>query len=142
MTTKVQQPNYSPEVSAKVSILNFAITVDGLHEYLLGVTVARERPDVEAEKNQSIVQCVDTKRTLRDEEEKIIGALAADNNVLDDDAAVQAISMSKMMINELIEKSSVAKTTEKQIDACRMAYAALAEHAAVLYFTIGTFRVI
>lgn len=142
MTTKMQQPNYSPEVSAKVSILNFAITVDGLHEYLLGVTVARERPDVEAEKNQSIVQQVDTKRTLRDEEEKIIGALAADSNVLDDDAAVQAISMSKMMINELIEKLSVAKTTEKQIDACRMAYAALAEHAAVLYFTIGTFRVI
>lgn len=138
MTTKLQAPNYSAEVSAKVSILNFAITADGLHEYLLGVTVARERPDVEAEKNQLIVQRADTKRTLRDEEEKIVGAMAADSNVLDDDAAVQAISMSKMMMNELYEKLTVAKVTEKQIDTCRMAYAALAEHSSVLYFTIGT----
>lgn len=137
MTTKLLEPNYSAEVSAKVSILNFAITTDGLHEYLLGVTVARERPDVEAEKNQLILQQVDTNRTLRDEEQKTIDTLAADSNILDDDAAVQSISMSKMMMNELIEKLAVARVTEKQIDACRMTYASLAEHAAVLYFTIG-----
>lgn len=137
MTTKLHQPNYAAEISAKVSILNFAITSAGLHEYLLGVTVARERPDVEAEKNQLIVQQIDTKRTLRDEEEKIIASMASDCSVLDDDVAVQTISMSKMMINELIEKLTVAAVTEKQIDTCRMAYAALAEHAAVLYFTIG-----
>lgn len=138
MTTKLHKPNYSAEVSAKVFILNFVITGDGLNEYLLGVAVARERPDVEAEKNQLIMQLFEIQRALRDEEEKIFEALVADRDVLDDDAAVQAIIMSKMMINELVEKLTIAKVSEKQIDACRNAYIALTEHAAVLYFTIGT----
>lgn len=137
MTTKLQHPCYSAEISAKVAILNFAITDNGLHELLLGVIVARERPDVEAEKTQLIIQKADAKRTLRDEEEKTLATLSADKNILDDDAPVQAINTSKMMINELLEKLTVAKVTEKQIDTCRMAYTELAEHATVLYFTIG-----
>lgn len=63
--------------------------------------------------------------------------LSADNNLLENDAAVQLISASKMQINELLEKVTVAKTTEKQIDATRLAYKALAAHATIIYFTIS-----
>lgn len=45
-----------------MAILNFCVTANGLESYLLGVTVARERPDVEAEKNQIITLKVDTNR--------------------------------------------------------------------------------
>lgn len=62
LTTKLDKPNYSAEVAAKVGILNFKITYTGMISYLLGVAVARERPDVEAEKSQTNVIKVDTNR--------------------------------------------------------------------------------
>lgn len=38
------------------------ITNVGLQDQLLGITVAKERPDLEAEKNALIVQTADNKR--------------------------------------------------------------------------------
>lgn len=63
--------------------------------------------------------------------------MSTDDNLLENDAGVQLISSSKMQINELFEKLSIAKATEKQIDMSRLAYKALAEHATIIYFTIG-----
>lgn len=40
----------------KVTLLNFMITPVGLDDQLLGIVVAKERPDLESEKNQLIVQ--------------------------------------------------------------------------------------
>lgn len=62
ITTKLQNPNYSPELAAKVSILNFIATFDGLQDQILTVTVARERPDLEAEKTQLIIQGAENKK--------------------------------------------------------------------------------
>lgn len=62
LTTKLARPNFPAEVSAKVAILDFRNTSAGMEQYLLGVTVSRDRPDVEAEKNQILAMKVDTKR--------------------------------------------------------------------------------
>lgn len=42
--------------------MNFVVTPNGLDNLLLAIIVARERPDIEAEKNQLITQKVDTER--------------------------------------------------------------------------------
>ena len=76
-------------------------------------------------------------RTLINEENKILDTLSTDDQLLEHDAAVQLISASKIQINELLEKISVAKVTEKQINLTRMAYKPLAAHASIIYFTIG-----
>ena len=46
MTTKLPNPHYAPETSVKVTLLNFTITMEGLEDQLLGITVAKERPDL------------------------------------------------------------------------------------------------
>jgi acetoin utilization deacetylase AcuC-like enzyme len=46
MTTKLRNPYYTPETAVKVTILNFAITQDGLCEQLLLSVVSEERPDL------------------------------------------------------------------------------------------------
>lgn len=56
MTTKLRNPHYLPEVVVKVTLLNFMITPIGLEDQLLGIVVAKERPDLEAEKNLLIIQ--------------------------------------------------------------------------------------
>lgn len=56
LTTKMRNPHYLPEVAVKVTLLNFTITLDGLADQLLGVVVAKERPDLEQQKNELVVQ--------------------------------------------------------------------------------------
>ena len=43
ITTKLHNPHFLPEVSIKVNLLNFMITVEGLEDQLLGIVVAKER---------------------------------------------------------------------------------------------------
>ena len=50
ITTKLRNPHYLPETSVKVTLLNMMITIDGLIDQLLGLAVAKERPDLEEEK--------------------------------------------------------------------------------------------
>ena len=42
-TTKLRNPHYLPELSTKVTLLNFMITPEGLEDQLLGIVVAKER---------------------------------------------------------------------------------------------------
>lgn len=62
ITSNLYEPNFSVETAAKVSIVNFIITQNGLGNSLLAITVMRERPDLEAEKNQLNMQAADVKR--------------------------------------------------------------------------------
>lgn len=62
ITTKLKNPHYLPDVAVKVVLLNFMITPDGFKDQLLGVVVAKDRPDLEAEKNQLIVQGAENAR--------------------------------------------------------------------------------
>jgi dynein heavy chain len=62
ITTKLWNPHYLCEVAVKVTLLNFITTPVGLEDQLLGIAVAEERPDLEAEKNQLIVQGAENKR--------------------------------------------------------------------------------
>lgn len=43
MTSKLANPHYPPEVSVKVSLLNFFVTPEGLEEQLLDTTVTQVR---------------------------------------------------------------------------------------------------
>lgn len=62
ITTKLQNPKFSPDVAVKVAVVNFIITDLALQEQILGVAVARERPDLEAEKTQLVVQSAENEK--------------------------------------------------------------------------------
>lgn len=55
ISTKLRNPHYLPEVSTKVTLLNFMITYEGLTDQLLGIVVAKENPELE-EKNANLIR--------------------------------------------------------------------------------------
>ena len=46
MTTTIPNPHYSPETFVKVTIINFAITPEGLEEQMLAQIVTVENPNL------------------------------------------------------------------------------------------------
>ncbi|KAL1123751.1 hypothetical protein AAG570_001524 [Ranatra chinensis] len=137
ITTKLRNPHYLPEIAVKVTLINFMITPVGLEDQLLGIVVAKDRPDLEAEKNQLIVQGADNKRILKEIEDKILLILSSsEGNILEDEAAVNILSSSKVLANEISEKQATAEITEKSIDAARQEYTPIAVHSTVLFFSI------
>ncbi|XP_064419638.1 dynein axonemal heavy chain 7 isoform X2 [Latimeria chalumnae] len=137
ITTKLRNPHYLPETSVKVTLLNFMITPEGLQDQLLGIVVARERPDLEEEKQALILQSAENKRQLKEIEDKILEVLSAsEGNILEDETAIKVLSSSKALANEISEKQAIAEDTEKKIDATRMGYRPIAVHSSILFFSI------
>ena len=50
----MSNPTYSPEVTTKVNLINFAIKESGLEEQLLGVVVEQEQPNWEKSRIEQI----------------------------------------------------------------------------------------
>ncbi len=61
----------------QVALLNFMITPAGLSDQLLGVVVAAERPDLEAQRAALVVQGAENARRLKEIEDKILEVLSA-----------------------------------------------------------------
>ncbi len=90
---------------SQVTLLNFMITPEGLEDQLLGIVVARERPELEEEKNALILQSAENKRQLKEIEDKILEVLSSsEGNILEDETAIQVLSSSKTLSNEIAEK--------------------------------------
>ncbi|XP_017795795.1 PREDICTED: dynein heavy chain 7, axonemal-like [Habropoda laboriosa] len=139
ITTRLRNPHYLPEVAVKVTLLNFMITPVGLEDQLLGIVVAKERPDLESEKNALIVQGAANKKLLQETEKKILEVLSiAEGNVLEDEEAVEILTSSKNLSNEIQVKQAAAEQTEKSIDEARLQYTPIAVYSTVLFFATAT----
>jgi len=81
------------------------ITPEGLQDQLLGIVVARERPELEEEKNALIVQSADNKQQLKSLEDKILEILStSEGNILEDETAIKILNSSKNVANEITLK--------------------------------------
>ncbi|EHB12056.1 Dynein heavy chain 7, axonemal [Heterocephalus glaber] len=108
ITTKLRNPHYMPELATKVSLLNFMITPEGLEDQLLGIVVAKERPELEEERNALILQSAANKKQLKDIETKILETLSSsEGNILEDESAIQVLDSAKIMSNEITKKQQV-----------------------------------
>lgn len=77
---------------------------------------------------------------MKEIEDKILEVLStSQGNILEDETAIQVLSSSKTLSNEIAAKQAVAEVTEKQIDQARMEYTPIAIHSTILFFTIGEY---
>ncbi|KAJ3049383.1 Dynein heavy chain 7, axonemal [Rhizophlyctis rosea] len=138
ITTKLRNPHYLPELSTKVTIVNFMITPEGLDDQLLGIVAAKERPELEEEKNRLVLSSANNKKQLKEIEDKILAILSSsEGNLLEDESAINALTSSKVLSDDIAQKQKVAEETEKQIDLTRQGYKPIAGHSSILFFVIA-----
>jgi len=138
ITTKLRNPHYLPEISVKVTLLNFMITPEGLQDQLLGIVVSQERPDLEEQRNVLIIESAENKRLLSEIEDKILHILSTSSgNILEDESAIQTLKQSKVVSDEISAKQAIADETEININQVRQSYSPVAYSSQVLFFCIA-----
>ncbi|XP_019696725.1 dynein heavy chain 7, axonemal [Harpegnathos saltator] len=137
MTTKLRNPHYSPEVFNKVTLISSALTLEALDDQLLGIVVAKERPDLQEKREYLIVQNALNVKALKEVEDNILRILSvAGANILEDEEAIEILNSSKNLSSDIEKKQAAAKKTAMQIDVFRQSYRPIARYSAALYYTI------
>lgn len=132
-----RNPELSPAVYSKVTVINFSLACQGLEEQLLGIVVAKERPDLQELRLKVIYESAQNKKTLKALEDNILKTLSnSQGDILDDKNAIQTLDDSKFLSQELKMKQAEAVETEKTIDSFRYNYRPVACHSTVLYYTV------
>merc|ERR1719265_2046922 len=96
MTTKMSNPHYTPEVSAKTTIVNFIVVQEGLTDQLLGVVVQLEEPILEEQNQELVIKISTGKNKLVELENEILRLLAeSTGSLLDDLPLINTLAVSK-----------------------------------------------
>ncbi|XP_060531522.1 dynein axonemal heavy chain 12 [Cylas formicarius] len=138
VTSKFRNPHYLPEVFNRVTIINFALTLEGLEDQLLGIVVAVEKPELQQLKERLIVQNAENKAALEQTEDKILKTLAeTKGDILEDEVAIKVLDDSKILSEEIKEKQQKSSEIASTIEDFRIKYKGVAGHSSVLYYCIS-----
>nr|XP_026694595.1 dynein heavy chain 3, axonemal isoform X2 [Ciona intestinalis] len=137
ISTRIRNPHYLPEVSVKVTLINFMITSIGLEDQLLRLVAAKERPELEEKKNSLILEGANNRRLLKNIEDKILEVLSKQGNILEDETAIRILSESRQLSEEISSKQEITSRTEQELDETRNGYKPVAIHSSILFFVIS-----
>jgi dynein heavy chain len=138
ITTKLANPHYLPDICIKVTIVNFTVTPSGLEDQLLVKVVQYEKPELETERGNLIMNISTYQKELKDIEDKILKMVSeASDEILNDDELINKLKESKEKSLLIGAKMTEAQETSKKINRARDQYRPVAIRGSVLYFVIA-----
>ena len=72
ITTKLANPAFTPEISAKTSVIDFTVTIKGLEDQLLGLTIVKEKADLETERVRMLEDIQTNNKRMKELEDNLL----------------------------------------------------------------------
>lgn len=171
MTSKLANPHYSPEVAGKVMLINYSVrspaahvhsaayaqvdasslllcpslqvTVDGLENQLLDIVVAHDRPDLERQYRDLVIEMSENTQMLLDLEDTLLRELAeSQGDLLDNDDLIETLETCKTKAVEISGKLEQAQFTNAELAKARSGYKPAAKRGSILFFAMTSLSVI
>eukprot|EP00798_Chlamydomonas_sp_ICE-L_P023166 gene23167-30374_t len=152
LVTRNPEPYLPPDARSLVAATNFTVTRSGLEGQLLGLTIEREQPDLEAQKSLTIEreqpeleaqksgllkQEEELKMQLADLERSLLQNLATSTgNILDNKELLDSLNETKSKSTTIAVSLTESKTLQVSLDEQREVYRPIAARGSVMYFLI------
>lgn len=76
VTTRLPNPHYTPELSAKVTLVDFTVTMVGLEDQLLGKLIGKEKGELEEQRQALIEEVQNYKKKIKQLEDDLLNRLS------------------------------------------------------------------
>mmetsp|Transcript_11859 Transcript_11859/g.17623 ORF Transcript_11859/g.17623 Transcript_11859/m.17623 type:complete len:4548 (-) Transcript_11859:28-13671(-) len=137
ITTKLPNPNYTPEIYARASIIDFTVTSIGLEDQLLGIVIVKEMNELEKKRTKLMNEIQACKKIMADCEKELLDKLSnSQGDLLEDAELIDVLNQSQERAAEMKIKLAGASETEKEITEAREEFRTVATRGSVMYFVI------
>lgn len=138
LTTKIGNPNYTPEVFGKTMIINFSVTMLGLAAQLLNEVVQYEKPELEESRKQLIAETSQNKATLKGLEDTLLSELSKETDIplVDNVPLIDTLNEAKAKSVEIGEALARGKITKADIEESCESYKEVSWRGSILFFSI------
>lgn len=138
LTTKIANPSYSPEVFGKTMIINFNVTLLGLRDQLLNYVVGYEKPELEKQRKELIMETSANQAELKELEDTLLSELSAETDVplVDNVPLIEVLERAKSKSVTIAAALENAKITTADINTSRESYKSVAKRGAILFFAL------
>jgi len=137
LATRNPTPDLPPDVASLISLVNFSVTLAGLEEQLLGVTIQHEQPELEQQKMALLAAEDKLKIELEGMEQKLLLELAAsEGNLLENKALIDSLNTLKSASLAIQEKLGESSQLQISLDQQRDVFRPIARTGSLLFFTL------
>ena len=138
LITKLANPSFSPEVHAKLTIINFTISTDALEDQLLQAVVSAEYPALEKKRIELTTESSRDRRHLAQLSNQILHELTNfQGSVLDNENLIRVLGESKSVSADIEAKEKQAITTRAEIARYYSIYRPISIRGALIYFIVS-----
>lgn len=135
ITCKLANPKFTPELSAKTTIIDFTVTQIGLEQQLLSAVLSKEQSALEEMLTQLLKKVTQNKRSLQDLDQELLLKLNnSTGNLLDDEDLLDILKSAKTQSKEISAQLAEADIKSKEINQKREIYRPVAIRGSVMYF--------
>merc|ERR1719399_1267802 len=137
MTSRLPNPHFSPELSAKCTVIDFTVTLKGLEQQLLGAVIRMEMKSLEDTLAALEEDVTNNTKSLALLDKQLLERLSnSQGNLLEDTELIEVLANTKAKAKEVEGKLQEADERKREINDKREQFRPVATRGSIMYFNM------